>query len=210
MLIKTINMDQKILLPRTSTWWTNLEGIEIFNKLKNPKTGLSIEKVYGKTIKIGTLSPCLSESVVGKYGWLLSPYSSEMENLQLAEEYQAILQSGKQGKWRGQGPWTRGLFCRVPEKYIGRKVYQIEFDLTDEFVDELRAEGLPVVQRDVAVLLVQPRAKVNPLRQIPVQFASLYCPDWDDNHPTVLSWLEQWKDAVVVEEATGFNPILDF
>jgi hypothetical protein len=197
-------MEQKILLPRTSSPWTETSAVGIYHSILRD----TVQQVYSKEIAIGILSPSMHKYIVGKYGWLCNPYASETERLEECHRNESILQSGKVGKWYGQGPWTRSLACRIPRKYEGRYVHQIKFEFTKEFAEELRTDEGIHRKEDVVVLLIN-SDESTAIELIPVQFASLYCPDWDDNHPTVLAWLKEWKEAVKIENATGCNPMLD-
>lgn len=190
-------MEDKKLTLRKPLKWTQDHSIEIYDAISKNK----IPQRFAKEIKIAQFSPYMSKSVVGKYGWLT-------EDEQDSGEYESILKSGKVGVWPGQGPWTRGLFCKVSEEYIGKEVYEIKFDFTDNFIEQLKKEGINR-RKDLLVFLIKPHFKAGKVELIPVEFASLYCPEWDDDHPVVLEWLEEWREAVKEEEETGFNPLLD-
>jgi hypothetical protein len=198
-------MAQEKLFLKKPMRWTEIMGPKVFDSTLKPKT----KALFGAEIKIGTFSPHTSVHIVSKYGWLNGFHGPdwEAENFRKSKEYEAIVQSGKQGEWYGQGPWTRGLFYRVPQKYEGKFVKIITIEFTEWFIRKLRNKGINR-RKDVIALLINPNPKK--IEQIPIEFGSLYCPEWDDDHPAVLAWLEEWKWAVEIEEETGFNPMFDF
>ncbi len=164
-----------------------------------PELAVSIERIDLMTSFY--LNQGMPTHIVGKYGWV---HLSSMDKNRADDESdlcERILQSGALAKWHGQGPFERSISCRVHPKYIGKSAYLTEITFVEGFANDVYGR-----KSDVLVM-VESNGEIIP---VPAQYASFHCPSWDNNHPSVLAWLEEWKWAVGIEEQTGFNPMFDF
>lgn len=142
------------------------------------------------------------EMEVSNYGWVLgkSDYDNGEQATFETEILESTLQSGKTGKWWGDGPYVNSIFYKVDVKYIGKTIYQLHLNFTDEAAKEFGQDG-----EVLHLVLHKKTSRSLKLEVVPAQYAHLFCPEWDNKHPAMLAWLEEWKQMADLEEESGMS-----
>jgi hypothetical protein len=142
------------------------------------------------------------EMEVSNHGWVLG--KSDYDNGERAafetEILESTLQSGKTGKWWGDGPYVNSIFYKVDTQYIGKTIYQVNLNFTPEAAKELGQN-----EESLFLVLKKKTAKSLTVEAVPAQYAHLFCPEWDNKHPDMLTWLEEWKQIAEWEEESGMS-----